>query len=136
MRILILGGTVFLGRHLVAEAINRGHEITLFHRGKSNPDLFPNVEHLIGDRDGDLSALKGREWDAVIDTCGYVPRVVEQTTKLLAGKVKNYTFISSISVYEDFANVNKTEEEPLGKLNDPTVEEVTGETYGPLKGNL
>ncbi|SEN05794.1 2'-hydroxyisoflavone reductase [Mesobacillus persicus] len=133
MRILILGGTVFLGRHLVAEALKRGHELTLFHRGKSNPNLFPEVEQLFGDRDGNLEALKGREWDAVIDTCGYLPRVVKQTTELLSGKVGNYTFISSISVYENFAKENMTEAEPVGKLDDPTVEEVTGDTYGPLK---
>jgi 2'-hydroxyisoflavone reductase len=133
MRILVLGGTVFLGRHLVTEALKRGHEITLFHRGKTNPNLFPDVEELIGDRDGDLEALKGREWDAVIDTSGYVPRVVKQTTELLAGKIKHYTFISSISVYENFAKENMTEDEPVGKLEDTTIEEVTGETYGPLK---
>ncbi|MCB0144972.1 MAG: NAD-dependent epimerase/dehydratase family protein, partial [Caldilineaceae bacterium] len=76
MKLLILGGTVFLGRHLVDAALARGHEVTLFNRGQHNPELYPDVEKLRGDRDGNLEALRGRTWDAVIDTCGYVPRVV------------------------------------------------------------
>ena len=79
MRLLVLGGTVFLGRHVVAEALAAGHEVTTFTRGRTNPDLFPEAEHLHGDRDGSLHALAGREWDAVIDTSGYVPRVVRQS---------------------------------------------------------
>jgi 2'-hydroxyisoflavone reductase len=134
MNILILGGTVFLGRHLVLAAQARGHQITLFNRGKSNPDLFPDVETLIGDRKAsELDALKGRTWDAVIDTCGYVPRFVQESAELLKNSVKHYTFHSSISVYADYAKPGIDETYPVGTLEDPTVEEVTGETYGPLK---
>ncbi len=133
MKLLILGGTVFLGRHLVEAALARGHEVTLFNRGQHNPDLFPNVEKLRGNRDGDWEALQGREWDAVIDTSGYVPRVVRASAALLADAVKHYTFISSLSVYADFSVVGIDESAPVGKLQDETVEEVTGETYGPLK---
>src|SRR5438094_6238319 len=84
MRLLILGGTVFLGRALVEAAQERGHEITLFHRGKHNPDIFPDVERILGDRSENLDALKGRRWDAVIDTCGYFPRIVKMSAELLA----------------------------------------------------
>ena len=79
MRILVIGGTKFLGRHFVETALEHGHELTLFTRGQTNPDLFPQAEHLRGDRDGDLDALRGREWDAVVDTSGYVPRVVRKS---------------------------------------------------------
>ncbi len=133
MKLLILGGTRFLGRALVEAALNAGHELTLFNRGQSGPDLFPQVERLTGDRDGDLSALTGRQWDAVIDTCGYVPRIVRASAKLLATAVKQYTFISTISVYADPSTIGIDEYSPLGTLEDETVEEITGETYGPLK---
>jgi 2'-hydroxyisoflavone reductase len=133
MKLLILGGTVFLGRHLVEAAQARGHEVTLFNRGRHNPDLFPDVEELRGDRDGDLAALKGRTWDATIDTCGYVPRVVKMSAELLTNAVKHYTFISSLSVYADCSVVGIDETAPVGTLQDETVEEVNGETYGPLK---
>ena len=83
MRLLLLGGTKFLGRAAAEEALRRGHEVTLFNRGQTNPDLFPEAEHLHGDRDGDLDALRGREWDAVIDPSGYVPRVVRASAELL-----------------------------------------------------
>ena len=82
MRILLLGGTRFVGRHLVQEALARGHSITLFNRGKTNLGLFPNVETRIGDRDGGLKALEEGTWDAVIDTCGYVPRIVGDSARL------------------------------------------------------
>src|SRR5687768_18119799 len=112
MELLILGGTVFLGRHVVDAALERGHEITLFNRGQHNPELFPEVEKLRGDRDGDLSALQGRRWDAVIDTCGYLPRAVRASAELLADAVDHYTFISSISVYADFHSPNMDESAP------------------------
>src|SRR5689334_8723539 len=102
MKLLILGGTVFLGRYLVEAALARGHEVTLFNRGQHNPDLYPEVEKLRGDRDGGLDILRGRRWDAVVDTCGYVPRIVRASAELLAGTVDHYTFISSISVYPSF----------------------------------
>jgi 2'-hydroxyisoflavone reductase len=133
MNILIIGGTVFLGRYLVEAAQARGHSITLFNRGQHNPELFPEVEKLRGDRDGDLSALRGRRWDAAIDTCGYVPRVVRASAEALAGAVDHYTFVSSISVYADFSIVGIDEQTPVGTLADETVEQVDGETYGPLK---
>jgi 2'-hydroxyisoflavone reductase len=133
MKLLLLGGTVFLGRHIVQSALERGHEVTIFTRGMHNPDLFPEVEKLRGDRKNDLSALQGRTWDAVIDTCGYVPREVRNSAELLADAVGHYTFISSISVYADFATPGMDESAPVGTLEDTTTEEVTGETYGPLK---
>lgn len=133
MKILILGGTRFLGRHLVESALERGHEITLFNRGKSNPELFPNIECLHGERDGGLSPLEGRNWDAVIDTCGYLPRIVALSARMLAQQVAHYTFISSISVYADFSQEGLDENAPVATLDDPSVEQITSETYGPLK---
>lgn len=133
MKLLILGGTVFLGRHLVEAALAGGHEVTLFNRGQHNPDLFPAAEKLRGDRDGGLSALEGRRWDAVIDTSGYVPRVVRASAEVLAGAADHYTFISSISVYADGAGPWLDENAPVGTLADERVEEITAETYGPLK---
>jgi 2'-hydroxyisoflavone reductase len=106
MRLLVLGGTKFLGRHVVAHALADGPEVTTFTRGQTNPELFPDVEHLRGDRDGDLDALGGREWDGVVDTSGYVPRVVRQSADLLHDAVQRYDFVSSISVYAE------PEEEP------------------------
>lgn len=103
LRILVLGGTAFLGPHFVRAALANSHTVTLFHRGKTNPGLFPELEHLRGDRDtGDLAALEGRTFDTVIDTSGYVPSHVEATAKLLAGSCKHYQFISTISVYGSF----------------------------------
>ena len=133
MKLLILGGTRFVGRALVEAAQAKGHDITLFNRGQSNPDLYPEVEQLVGDRDGGLDALKGRRWDAVIDTCGYVPRLVKDSAELLAEAVDQYTFISSISVYSDFSEIGINEESPLATMADETIETVDGETYGPLK---
>jgi len=133
MKLLLLGGSIFLGRQIVEVALAHGHEVTLFNRGKHNPDLFPNVEKLRGDRDGDLVALHGRRWDAVIDPSGFVPRQVQASAQLLANAVDHYTFISSISVYADFSKAGIDESCPVGTLADTSVEEVTNETYGPLK---
>lgn len=133
MRILILGGTVFLGRALVGAALERGHTLTLFNRGKSNPELFSQVEKLHGDRTADLSVLADRRWDAVIDTSGFVPRIVRRSAELLARAVDHYTFISSLSVYADTSHEGIDETAPVGTLADPAVEQITGETYGPLK---
>lgn len=133
MRILILGGTIFLGRALVNAALVRDHQLTLFNRGQTNPQLFPTVEKLVGDRKLDLSALSGRRWDAVIDTCGYLPGVVARSAAALADSVENYTFISSESVYASPLEPGIDESAPVGRLENETVEEVTGETYGPLK---
>ena len=112
MRLLILGGTLFLGRHLAQEARRRGHELTLFNRGRTAPELFPEAEHLRGDRDGDLGALRGREWDAVIDTSGNDPRVVGASAALLAPAVGHCTFVSSISAYGSFPEPGMDEHAP------------------------
>lgn len=134
MKILILGGTQFVGRHLADAALARGHELTLFNRGTKSAGLFPNAEHLTGDRDGEgLEILRGRTWDAVLDTCGYLPRIVKQSAALLAETVFRYLFISTISVYAEFRTPNQDETAPLGVLADSSTEEQTGETYGPLK---
>ena len=133
MDLLVLGGTRLVGRHLVTVALGRGHRITLFNRGKSDPVLFPDVETLRGDRHGDLSTLRGRRWDAVVDTCGYVPRVVRASAELLADAVDRYVFVSSISVYQDPLPPGADESAPLAILEGESVEEITGETYGALK---
>ena len=134
MKILILGGTQFVGRHLADAALAHGHELTLFNRGTKSAGLFSDTEHLTGDRDGDgLEVLRGRTWDAVLDTCGYLPRVVRQSAALLAETVFRYVFISTISVYAEFATPNQDETAPLGVLDNAGTEEQTNETYGPLK---
>lgn len=133
MKILFMGGTVFLGRAAVEAAQAHGHEVALFNRGQSNPDLFPGVEKLIGDRDGRLDALSGQRFDAVVDTCGYVPRVVRQSARLLADAVDRYVFISSLSAYAEPSEPGADESAPLATIADETVEEITGESYGPLK---
>lgn len=134
MHLLILGGTVFLGRHLTQQALDRGWDVTLFNRGQSNPGLFPKAKNLVGDRlAGDLAALESGEWDVCIDTCGYVPRVVKQSSELLKGRVGHYQFVSTISVYRDFATGGLNEDSPVGTIEDETTETITGETYGALK---
>jgi 2'-hydroxyisoflavone reductase len=133
LKILVLGGTGFLGPPTVEYALSRGHIVTLFNRGKTNPQLFPGLEKLKGDRDGNLSALVGRQWDAVIDTSGYVPRIVRASAELLAPNTGQYLFISSISVYADLAAPGMDETAALATIDDPTVEEITGATYGALK---
>ena len=133
MDLLILGGTRFLGRHLVVAALERGHRVTLFNRGESNPGLFREVEELRGERGGDLSALRGRSWDAAIDTSGYLPREVRASAELLAGSVGHYTFVSSISVYADFGRTGIDEEAPILEPPDPEPEKLDWELYGELK---
>ena len=130
--ILILGGTGFIGPHMVREALRRGHNVTLFNRGRTNSALFPDLETIIGDRDGGLDGLKGRSWDAVIDNSGYVPRHVQDSARLLANRVERYLYVSTVSVYADFS-IHNTEDSALATIADETVEEVTGETYGALK---
>lgn len=132
MKILIIGGTRFLGRHLVNSARARGHDVTLFNRGQTNPDLFGQVDQIRGDREKDLDQLSGR-WDAVIDTCGYFPRIVKMSAEALKDKAESYVFISSISVYESLQKIGVNENHPVGKIKDETIEEITGESYGPLK---
>ncbi len=100
MRILVIGGSRFLGRHIVSQALDRGHAVTLFNRGVSDAGAFPEAELIRGDRNTDLSGLTGREWDATVDVCAYVPRQVRSLLEALGGAGGHYTFISSISVYD------------------------------------
>lgn len=132
MKLLVLGGTRFLGPALVEAARARGHALTLFNRGKTNPGLFPDVEQVHGDRDGQLQGLAGRRWDAVIDTSGYVPRVVRQSAELLAPSVERYLFVSTISVYDESMPAGSDETARLATMPDPTSEDVRAH-YGALK---
>ena len=146
MKLLILGGTKFLGRHLVEAALARGHEVTLFNRGRLNPELFPDVEKLRGDRDGGLDALRGRRWDAVVDPSGYSPRVVRDSARLLSDAVEHYTFVSSQSAYRDTSVPGVDEDYPVGTITDERLREAEAlkqseltaapffwEVYGALK---
>ncbi|MBN2447157.1 MAG: NAD-dependent epimerase/dehydratase family protein [Phycisphaerae bacterium] len=133
MRILVIGGTRFLGAHFVDAALARGHALTLFNRGQSAATPRAGVENVVGDRDGGLDVLKGHQWDAVLDTCGYYPRIVRASAELLAGAAEHYTFVSSISVYADLSKPGVDEESPVGRIADETIEEITEESYGPLK---
>ncbi len=132
MNILVLGGAKFIGRALVEAAISAGHQVTLFNRGKTNSDLFVDVEKLRGDRDGNLSALSGRSWDIAIDTCGYVPRIVRQSVEPLQDAVDRYLFISTLSVYKSSSQKIK-EDHTLRTIEDEATEEVNAKTYGALK---
>jgi 2'-hydroxyisoflavone reductase len=124
VKILVLGGTVFLGRHVVESALARGHSVTLFNRRRHNPNLFPTVEKLRGDRDGDLSALSGRRFDAVVDTSTYTPGQARKMAKILDRRIEHYTFISSVSAYARF---------PAGRTYDETAPVAKGsDGYGPL----
>lgn len=114
------------------EALGAGHAVTLFHRGAGGCALYPEAEHVHGDRDGGLALLSGRRWDAVVDTSGYVPRMVGASARFLAGAAGHYTFISSISVYASFT-AGMDESAPVAVLSDPAVEEITEATYGGLK---
>jgi 2'-hydroxyisoflavone reductase len=131
-RILILGGTSFLGPALVEAARARGDTVTLFNRGKTNPGRFTDLEQLHGDRDGKLDALRGRSWDVVIDTSGYVPRIVRMSAELLAPSVERYVFVSTISVYEETIPPGSDEGAPTAKLADPATEDIRA-NYGALK---
>jgi 2'-hydroxyisoflavone reductase len=130
LRILVLGGTRFVGRAVVEAALARRHEVTLFNRGQTNPDLFPGVEKLRGDRTHDLSALDGRAWDVVVDVAAYFPRVVELAVQQLLGHVDRYVFVSSVSVYAD-QSVPQFEDADLDVLKDP--HDTSEESYGARK---
>lgn len=145
MKLLILGGTRFVGRHLVAAALERNHEITLFNRGKHPASAPTNVETIHGDRNKDLEKLKGRRWDAVIDTCGYLPRSVAAAAETLTDSVDRYVFISSLSVYADFSRFGIDETAPLATLTDQQLEkaneldssgQTSAVTYGNMYGGL
>ena len=144
MKLLVIGGSRFLGRHLVAAAQAGGHDVTLFNRGRSAP--VDGVEMIEGDRNTDLDRLEGRRWDAVIDTCGYFPRAVAASAKALADSVDRYVFISSLSVYADHSVPGNDENARLGELTEEQQREVDqiepgsaasaaalGKMYGPLK---
>ena len=132
MKLLVIGGTQFVGRHLVADAMGRGHDVTLFNRGITAPDLFPEAGHIRGDRSADIDALKGHRFDAVVDTSGYLPRKVRRSVVALRESAPFYTFVSSISVYADFSKSGLTEASAVAQLSDPESENVA-EDYGALK---
>ena len=133
MRLLLLGGTRFVGRHIAEAALGSGCAVTLFNRGRTDPDLFPEAERLRGDRKTDLSALADRTWDAVIDTSGYVPADVRAAAELLLDSGR-YVFVSSVSVYADFST-GPTEEAATAELGDMAADELASDysNYGPLK---
>lgn len=137
LRILILGGTAFTGPHQIRYALERGHRVTIFNRGRTEPtvheELFGRVELLIGDRDGELGALEGREWDAVIDNSASIPRWVRLSAGLLKDSVRLYLYTSSLSVHSDTSKAGITEDDPVATIDDPTIEQITGATYGALK---
>ncbi len=130
--LLILGGTGFIGPHLTGEALRQGWTVTHFNRGKRAPEGVPGVETLLGDRNGQLDALRGRKWDVVIDDTGQIPKYVRMSAQLLAPNVGYCLFISSISAYASFTKPND-EGSPVGHLADPDIEKTTDETYGPMK---
>ncbi len=134
MKLLVLGGTKFLGRAVVEDALAHGHEVTLFNRGRTNPGLFPEAEHLRGDRESDLSALTGRSWDAVVDPSGYVPGIVRASAELLADAAQQYVFVSSISYYADFREP-RSEDDPAAELGDLPDDRLLDDysNYGALK---
>jgi len=132
MDVLIIGGTQFVGRHLVEASLDAGHHVTLFNRGRTDPGLYPQTEEIHGDRDGGLDSLRGRKWDVVFDPSGYVPRIVRQSAEFLRDSVDHYCFVSTFAVYADFNAF--TEGGPLLELADPTTEDVLS-NYGPLKTN-
>jgi 2'-hydroxyisoflavone reductase len=135
VEILIIGGTRFLGRVLTDQILEKGYNLTLFNRGKSNPEIFPNVKTIFGDREFDLKKLEGKKWDAVIDTCGYVPRIVKLSVDALKHNVDRYIFISSVSVYKETIEIGIDETADRIMLEDPTTEDVMAseESYGGLK---
>jgi 2'-hydroxyisoflavone reductase len=135
VKLLVFGGTKFLGRAAVEAALDRGHEVTLFNRGETNPELFPEAEKLHGDREHDLSALESRTWDAVIDPSGYVPRVVRSSAEALADSAGHYLFISSVSVYEGFAEPRDEDSQLEELADDKPVDRLLDDysNYGALK---
>jgi 2'-hydroxyisoflavone reductase len=132
-KVLILGGTGFIGPHFVKALMDGGHVVTLFNRGKRDPEAHPGVEQLLGDRDNQLDALKGRDWDAVIDNSGYFPRTVRLSAELLKPRVRQYIYISSIAAYAEFSMPGIDENYRLRKYEGPVVEERGYKTYGAFK---
>jgi 2'-hydroxyisoflavone reductase len=145
MKLLILGGTRFVGRHLVTAARARGHEVTLFNRGRHSTDAPAGVETILGDRNRDLDKLRGRRWDALVDTCGYLPRTVKASAEILSSSVNTYVFVSSLSAYADFSQAGIDESAPLATLTseqlakanaiDPSGQ-ASAASYGEMYGGL
>ncbi|MGX5200564.1 NAD-dependent epimerase/dehydratase family protein [Aliikangiella sp. IMCC44632] len=134
LNILILGGTGFLGPHVVSCALKAGHQVTLFNRGKTNPNLFTQLKTIIGDRNtSDIEKLSGYKWDAVIDTSAYFPRSVNMAMQVLKPNIKQYLLVSTISVYADWSQPGLNEDSALATISDPTLEDITNSTYGALK---
>ena len=132
MRILVLGGTRLVGRGIAAQALARGHDVTLFNRGQSDPAALPAATHIAGDRNGDLAELADGEWDATVDVCAYVPDQVRRILTTLDKRAGHYTFISTISVYsQDIAPSGYTEDAPL--LPAAWDDTLSMEKYGELK---
>jgi 2'-hydroxyisoflavone reductase len=131
--LLVIGGTRFVGRAFVEQAVRHGHDVTVFHRSVSEPEGFPSVEHLHGDRDSQLGLLAGRSWDAVLDTCAYVPREVREAAAVLRDAAGHYTLVSTLSVHPDDMPAGSTEQAATHQPPFPQTETVTGDTYGPLK---
>jgi 2'-hydroxyisoflavone reductase len=146
VKILIVGGTLFLGRRLVEAAAARGHQVTTFSRGRHNADIHTGVESLMGDRNGDVSALRGRTWDVAIDTCGYVPGAVNRIIDVLgADSIAHYTFVSSVSVYDEYPLAGTDERAPVATITSEqlrraeeaaTGDRATARTYGEMYGAL
>lgn len=133
LRVLILGGTGFIGPHFVETLKGAGHTLTLLNRGRRNPKLFPDVQTLVGDRNGQMDAIKNRDWDVVIDNSGYTLKQVKLSTDILKGHVQHYIFVSSISAYADLTPPGIDEDYTLATLSDPNIEEITDTSYGGLK---
>jgi 2'-hydroxyisoflavone reductase len=133
MKILVIGGTQFVGRAIVEHLIDNGDEVTLFHRGRTNPDLFSAAHHILGDRNEDLSGLDEGRWDVTIDPSAYFPRQVRVLASALGDRGGRYVHISSVSAYDILDSPGATEDSPLARLDDPSTEVITGETYGGLK---
>ena len=133
LRVLILGGTGFIGPHFVEVLSAAGHKISLFNRGKRDPSVKPHIEQLLGDRNGPVDSLEGHEWDVVIDNSGYKPKQIRLAGEVLKGHVEHYIFVSSISVYADFKTAGMDETAKVATLDDPTTETVDDKTYGGLK---
>src|SRR6478609_5485624 len=133
MRMLFIGGTRFVGRGMAEAALDAGHEVTVLHRGKTAADELADAEHLLADRDGDLSVLTDREFDATVDVCAYLPRQVESLHKALGDRGGHHVYISTVSVYADTDQPGFDEDSPLVEPPDPSVDTVTNETYGGRK---
>jgi 2'-hydroxyisoflavone reductase len=133
MRILMIGGTAFVGRHITESALAAGHDVTLFHRGETGSTLFPQATHLTGDRNSDLSALAEGSWDATVDVCAYFPRQVQSLADALGGRGGRHVYISSVSAYSPDVPFGYDESAPLAEVTEPDAHTVTNENYGGLK---